>query len=175
MTVDGILLCFNVAGVTAFIPFYTELTPMAVTIPARLKQVLKARAILRSLGDYDTTIVGAIGEIYAEEQLGMVKATRGQMGYDGKIGKRTVSVKAKESDKKGRYVTVSKVNRHSIDDLLIVVLRSDCTFEHYGPVPFVDIEHYFNKKDQVSLSALKRKHKLAPVIFGKRWCTNESV
>ena len=46
---------------------------------------MELRKQLRELGDYDTSISGAIGEIYAEEVLGMVKADKGTKGIDGHI------------------------------------------------------------------------------------------
>lgn len=140
---------------------------------ARLSEVIRALSILRRLGEYDTTIAGAVGEIYAQVELEMKKAQRGQKGFDGTINGRTVSVKTKESNKPGRYVTVDPLHRHHVQDLLIVIMRTDGLFEHYGPVPFIDIEHLFNKKHQVSISALKRKHRLEPTISEVRWREEE--
>lgn len=138
--------------------------------PKRLVKVLEALAILHDLGDYDTTIVGAVGEIYAEVVFKMKKADRGQKGFDGTINRRTVSVKAKESNKTGRYVEVSPEHREKVDDLIIVLLRDDGRLEHYGPVPFKDIEHLFSKKHRITISALRRKHKLEPTVSELRWC-----
>ena len=69
-------------------------TTMHRADPMRLVKVLEAHAMLRDLGNYDTSIVGAVGEIYAEVVLGMKKAERGQKGFDGIIKRRRVSVKS---------------------------------------------------------------------------------
>ena len=50
----------------------------------------------KELGDYDTTIAGAIGEVYAEVKLGLRKAPRGTKGIDGWINERGVSIKTKD-------------------------------------------------------------------------------
>jgi hypothetical protein len=46
---------------------------MSTSYP-NLDQILKAHAILRQFGDYDTSIVGAVGEVYAQDVLKMEKA-----------------------------------------------------------------------------------------------------
>ena len=64
---------------------------------SKLELILEAKAILRKCGNYDTSIAGAIGEIYAEEKLGMVKAKKGEKGYDSILNGKKLQVKTKES------------------------------------------------------------------------------
>ena len=143
-------------------------TTMKRSDPKRLVKVLEALAILHDLGDYDTTIVGAVGEIYAEVVFKMKKADRGQKGFDGTINGRTVSVKAKESDKKGRYVTVPLKHRELVDQLLVVVLKENGQFEHYGPVDICKIEHLINATNhRVMLDALSGV--VSPTPSKRRW------
>ena len=54
------------------------------------------QTFLKLRNDYDTGLMGAIGELYAEVELGMQKAPRGTKGYDGLINGRKVSIKSKE-------------------------------------------------------------------------------
>lgn len=62
---------------------------------ALLKETISLMLQLRDAG-YDTGLMGAIGEIYAEVKLDMKKAERGAKGFDGWINGRKVSVKSKE-------------------------------------------------------------------------------
>jgi hypothetical protein len=84
-------------------------------------------------GGYDSGIAGALGEMYAVEKLGMVKAPRGAKGFDGWINGRTVSVKAKEPVKRGLSAQFAPV-RNSVlglaDDLLVVSINEDGTMSH---------------------------------------------
>lgn len=129
---------------------------MSKAIRKRLAQVLHANSIIRSLGDYDSAIVGVVGEIYAETHLGMKKAPRGEKAIDGYIGERSVSIKAKESDKPGRYITITDAKRPLVHDLVVVVLQRDGFICHHGPVPMPKIEPYFNSKGRLSLSVLEQ-------------------
>lgn len=108
-----------------------------------LEKALKARSLLRECGNYDSSIAGAVGEIYAEEMLGMIKAARGQRGYDGKIGERKVQVKSKEPFTKKEsayYVGISHENRGKAEDLVVVILGLDGVEGHYGPVALNDLD-----------------------------------
>lgn len=109
---------------------------------SRLTQILRLRADLKRLGNYDTSIAGAVGEIYAEEILGMEKAPRGTAGFDGFIGGRRVSVKSKEERDRPpsqTYVAVGEKHVDLIDDLLIVILVENSLPTHLGPVPIKDL------------------------------------
>ena len=69
--------------------------------------------LMKALEGYDTGCVGALGEIYAEEVLGMEKATRGEKAIDGYINGRSVSVKTFEfppNFKSVSYRTVTHKN-----------------------------------------------------------------
>ena len=141
---------------------------MSTTYP-NLDQILKAHAILRQLGDYDTSIVGAVGEVYAQDVLKMEKAGRGQAGYDGIIGNKRVSVKTKESDKPGRYVELSEKSRGDVDELLIVMLCSDGRIVHYGPIPISQLADRFAKGPRIPVSHVEKKLALPPQDLGIRW------
>jgi hypothetical protein len=65
-------------------------------LPERLKKMMEAFKLLRECGDYDTSISGAVGEVYAEDVLGMDKSERGMDGIDGWINGRSVQIKTKE-------------------------------------------------------------------------------
>ena len=54
----------------------------------RLQKMLQAFRLLRECGNYDTSISGALGEVYAEEILGMDKGKRGLEKVDGWINGR---------------------------------------------------------------------------------------
>lgn len=142
---------------------------MNTSVSQRLQQVLDANKIVRSLGDYDSAIVGVVGEVYAEEIVGMKKAPRGKTAIDGHIGTRRVSVKAKESDKQGRYVEISAKKRSEVDDLIIVVLRQNGEMWHYGPIPMNSIGHLFaGKKGRLPLASLDRNG-VKPIYAGINW------
>lgn len=111
----------------------------------RLNKILKARELLRECGEYDTSVAGAVGEVYAEEMLGMKKAERGAAGYDGWINDRKVQVKTKEfyrKDPSSRYVAISRKNEGKADDLVVVVLDDGelGSVRHLGPIPIGKIK-----------------------------------
>ena len=62
-------------------------------LPERLQKMMEAFKLLRECGNYDTSISGAVGEVYAEDVLGMDKSERGMDGIDGWINGRSVQVK----------------------------------------------------------------------------------
>jgi hypothetical protein len=119
----------------------------------KLEKALKARSLINECGDYDSAIAGAVGEIYAEEVLGMVKAGRGERGYDGKIGGREVQVKSKEPFTKKEsvyYVGISHKNTGKAKDLVVVLLGKEGVEGHYGPVPLEQLESIAStRKNQV--------------------------
>ena len=96
-----------------------------------LKQLI--RIFLKLRNDYDTGLMGAIGELYAEVELGMQKASRGTPGYDGVIGDRRVTVKSKEKvDKPAVAYAYIKNNAIGLaDDLLLVQMDEQGTLIHY--------------------------------------------
>lgn len=140
---------------------------MSTTYP-KLSRILEAYRILSDLGDYDTSIVGAIAEIYAEEVCGMKKAPRGQVGHDGVISERRVSVKGKESDKPGRYVALSESQRANADDILIVVLCDDGRIIHYGPFPIDLFQDVFDETDRLPIRKVEERG-VMPTDLGVRW------
>src|SRR5690349_20746464 len=100
-------------------------------------EIMEIRRRLSALGNYDTAIAGAIGEVYAEEVLGMEKAPRGATGYDGTLAGRRIQVKSKEHNNRPRsrsYIAIRTGKETMADDLLVVVLAGD-KCEHIGPVP----------------------------------------
>ena len=96
-----------------------------------LNQLIQIFLKLRN--DYDTGLMGAIGELYAEVELGMQKAPRGTPGYDGLIGDRRVTVKSKEKVDKPT-VAYAYIRNNAIglaDDLLLVQMDEHGTLIHY--------------------------------------------
>lgn len=136
-----------------------------------LQIALKALRMVRSIGngDYDSALVGVVGEVYAEDVLGMKKAKRGTKGIDGHIKNRSLSVKAKESDKPGRVISIAKKWHDIVDDVLIVMLKQNGDVVHYGPVPMAQLKPYFNtNSDRLSLSALAKLN-ISEQHAGVRW------
>ena len=105
---------------------------------SKIDKMLQARQLLEDCGGYDTSIAGAIGEVYAEEVFSMVKAPRGEKGYDGFINERKVQVKGKERLKKpesSSYVAIRNSLKGMADDLLVVYWDlDDKSLKHIGPV-----------------------------------------
>jgi len=79
--------------------------------------------------DYDGRTFEALAEAWAEDNLGMTKAPRGEPGIDGALpNQRTLQVKAKKADAhvdSQTYVTLSKCALARADDLLIVFIDYD--------------------------------------------------
>ncbi len=128
---------------------------------SRLEKILRIRAELKELGDYDTSIAGAVGEIYAEEILGMQKVPRGTAGFDGHINGRRVAVKAKEENNRRpseTYVEVREKVLDQVDDLLVVELANGIRPTHLGPIPINELAGRPNKsrKTRYYLSEIKR-------------------
>ena len=91
--------------------------------------------------DYDGQPFEALAEAWAEDDLGMTKAGRGEPGIDGKLPDgRALQVKAKKADAhsdRRTYVTLSRSTLAQADDLLIVFVDyNTCTVTRtVGPVP----------------------------------------
>lgn len=117
---------------------------------SRLKKILEIRKQLRELGDYDTSIAGAVGEVYAEEVLGMVKAPRGEKAIDGYINGRSVQIKTKDGMPRtdsAMYAGVRLGREAFIEDLLVVMIDGD-SVTHLGPVPLKDLPYTENKTER---------------------------
>lgn len=115
---------------------------------SRLKKIMELRKQLRELGDYDTSISGAVGEIYAEEVLGMIKAEKGAKGIDGHINGRSVQVKTKDGKERkdsAVYASVRHGLEKDIDDLVVVIIQGD-EISHVGPVALAEIAHSDHKQ-----------------------------
>ncbi len=124
---------------------------------SRLKKIMELRRQLRELGDYDTSIAGAIGEIYAEEVLGMVKADKGTKGIDGHINGRAVQVKTKDGKPRPNTQVYAgiKLNKHLAQDLVMIMIEGD-EISHVGPAPIDELPFYENKTERrYYLSKLK--------------------
>jgi hypothetical protein len=120
---------------------------------SRLEKMLVARSLLMECGNYDNSILGALGEVYAEEELGMTKAERGQKGYDGLINNRRVQVKAKEylrDAKSQSYVAINLKNINSADDLIVVYFKNDGSLSHFGPVSLEGLHKMGYYKDNAT-------------------------
>lgn len=104
----------------------------------RLEIAQKAYRMICALGDYDNSVMGVVGEVYAEEVLGMIKAPAGQRGYDGILNGRRLSVKAKKhgahSDS-ATYASISDKVAPHVDDILVVFVATDGSIARViGPV-----------------------------------------
>lgn len=99
----------------------------------------------RLLREYDGNTVTAAAEIWAEEELGMVKVDKGTAGFDGTLPDgRRLQVKSKTAyahSDAGTYVTLSKSTLELADDLLIVFVDDEtCEVARViGPVPICDL------------------------------------
>lgn len=108
----------------------------------RLQKMLQAFRLLRECGNYDTSISGALGEVYAEEILGMDKGKRGLENVDGWINGRSVQVKTKEirddwyeKHLSSRFVQLREGKQFKVDDLIVVMVHPWQIWTHYhGPI-----------------------------------------
>ena len=117
----------------------------------RLEKMLEAKRLLKECGNYDTSIAGAIGEVYAEEVLGMTKAERGMAGVDGFINNRRVQVKAKErlrSRVSQSYVAITHDKVSLFDDLVVVIFDEEDKVYHLGPIELSKITKYTSNNTQ---------------------------
>ena len=119
----------------------------------KLEKILRIYAQLKELGDYDTTIAGAIGEVYAEVKLGLRKAPRGTKGIDGWINERGVSIKTKEHDKRLHSEVYGQISNKNLDnkdlqDILIVILDENNIPMHYGPCLIEKLNGRSNEKSK---------------------------
>ena len=93
----------------------------------RVSEALDIVKRAKSLGDYDSNVIGMAAEIIAEDRLGMLKASSGTKNVDGHIfrnGKKvSVQVKAFSSGRVLRYKGGSKFRvPENGSELLIVIL-----------------------------------------------------
>ena len=99
----------------------------------------------RLLREYDGSTVTAAAEIWAEEELGMVKAGKGTAGFDGTLPDgRKLQVKSKKANAHSdarTYVELSKSTLDEADDLLIVFVDDEtCEVTRtIGPVPIGEL------------------------------------
>ena len=115
-------------------------------LPLRLSKMLNAMKLLRECGDYDTAIAGAVGEVYAEDMLGMKKADRGENGIDGWINGKAVQVKTKEIDEtwltksiSTRYVGIRQGKEIGVEDLVVIMVHEKhCWVHYFGPLANIE-------------------------------------
>ncbi len=120
---------------------------------SKLADFLRAYRLLGKHGDYDTSVAGAIGEAYAEEVLGMVKADAGAKGVDGMIDGRKVQVKCK-APRKGyhglsqQYAAISHKNHGAAEDLVVVMIDKYGGITHMGPIPIETLRYTENARER---------------------------
>ena len=88
--------------------------------------------------DFDTGLAGMIGELFAIETLGMAKAPRGSVGFDGSVTGRKVSVKTRQPNNlrlSAQYAGVKARHVGLADDLLSILICDDGSIE-YRLAPF---------------------------------------
>jgi hypothetical protein len=116
--------------------------------------------------EFDTGLAGMIGELFAIEKLGMVKAPRGSAGFDGWINGRKVSVKTRQPNNmrlSAQYAGVKARHVGLADDLLSISIQEDRSIE-YRLAPFSDWQ-YSETKDG---SEYRYKlNKVEPIIWKK--------
>ena len=107
-------------------------------LPERLQKMMEAFKLLRECGNYDTSISGAVGEVYAEDVLGMDKSERGMDGIDGWINGRSVQVKTKEirdnwceKPLSSRFVQIREGKQNNVDDLIVIMVHPTSVWTHY--------------------------------------------
>jgi hypothetical protein len=137
---------------------------------SKLRKILAIRRELKELGDYDHSISGVIGEIYAEEILGIKKAPKGTKGYDGIINGKKVQIKTKDGKQRadsGHYAQIDPEHLKIYPDLLIVMVLVDKNGEPYchGPVPLSAMEPSIHKQ---GLRYSLKKIKLAETQLTKK-------
>ena len=118
-------------------------------IPERLRKMMEAVRLLRECGNYDTSIVGAVGEVYAEEVLGMDKSDRGYGSIDGWINGRSVQVKTKEirddwcaKSLSSRFIQIREGKQVAVDDLVVIMVHPDRVWTHYyGAISALEAKH----------------------------------
>ena len=104
----------------------------------RQELLVEAHQLLR---EYDGSTVTAAAEIWAEENLSMVKADKGASGFDGTLPDgRKLQVKSKKADAHsdaGTFITLSPSTLELADDVLIVFVDYEtCKVTRtIGPVP----------------------------------------
>ena len=104
----------------------------------RQELLVEAHQLLR---EYDGSTVTAAAEIWAEENLSMLKADKGASGFDGTLPDgRKLQVKSKKADAHSdtaTYITLSRSTLELADDVLIVFVDYEtCKVTRtIGPVP----------------------------------------
>jgi len=99
--------------------------------------VLGWRSQLKEWGEYDNSLGGTIAELWAVEELGMIKAPSGTKAYDGILNHRKLQVKAKDSRKiysnpdTQHYAEIKTEDRETIDDILLVFVTNEGVNESY--------------------------------------------
>ena len=94
----------------------------------RLTLALRIATLAHSLGDYDSNVLGMVGEVIAVETLRMTKARKQSKGIDGHIQvgteQRSVQVKALSSARiaKSRGSVKFRVDWGTHPELLVVLL-----------------------------------------------------
>ena len=99
--------------------------------------VLTWRKQLKDWGEYDNSLGGTIAELFAVEELGMIKAPAGEKAIDGMINGRKVQVKAKDSRKVYRnpdsqhYAEIKVEHLGLIDDILLIFVTDEGIGDFY--------------------------------------------
>jgi hypothetical protein len=120
------------------------------TLFAELRETVKRQRVLavklRHAG-LPSDPIGALGELYAQEVLGMTPAPPSTAGFDGWINGRTVSVKTAERLRSPgkHYAGIGKNAQGKAQDLLMVWLDEEGNVQHLGPVPFERIKYRIDK------------------------------
>lgn len=97
---------------------------------SRVQEALDIVKRAKSLGDYDSNVIGMAAEIIAEDELGMVKAPTGTKDIDGHIieagEQHSVQVKAFSSGRLLRYKgsAMFRVPLNGSNKLIVILIYS---------------------------------------------------
>lgn len=113
----------------------------------RISRALRIAKLAHSLGEYDTNVLGIVGEVIAEERFGMRKASKQSKDSDGHVlvdgVARSLQVKTLSSSRIAAYRGGAKFRvAHGVHPeylLVLLVFPLFCTYEvlFYGPASSV--------------------------------------
>jgi hypothetical protein len=108
----------------------------------KLQTIFAIREFLQDLGSYENIIDGLLGEVYAEEKIGMTKASANEKAIDGRIDEKTIQVKTKGGAKiykdSQHYISLNVKNEELVDLLLMVIIK-DKQIHSHGPCERIKI------------------------------------
>jgi len=139
----------------------------------RVQEVLDIVKRAKSLGDYDSNVIGMAAEIIAEDEFGMSKSPTGAKDIDGywyrNNNKVSIQVKAFSSGRVQRYKgsTKFRIKENGSDHLLVILFYSDiCEYEVLYSGPPSKIGKIENGKNTriITLNSIKEKLEIEKIL-----------